>query len=111
MFWNKKTKNSIIFKSYSNSKYQSVLTNNNLKHKPICDSLKKTKIHFENFKLFRRMPKYAQPSIKRIFRKKRKNIYFRKNFIFTKRWRAPVLRSFKKKSEIIQKKTINSFGE
>lgn len=88
-----------------------MLTNNNLKHKPICDSLKKTKIHFENFKLFRRMPKYAQPSIKRIFRKKRKNIYFRKNFIFTKRWRAPVLRSFKKKSEIIQKKTINSFGE
>jgi hypothetical protein len=68
----KKKKCNNFFKSYSNSKYQSVLTNNNLKHKPICDSLKKTKIHFENFKLFRRMPKYAQPSIKRIFRKKEK---------------------------------------
>lgn len=105
------SKNAIAYKSYSRSLVKSVLTNNRLRHKPISDDVSKTLAHAEHFKLFRRMPAYSQPSLKRFRRVKNRNIYFRKNKIFSKIWRAPLIRLFKKKSNQVDLDARSTIGE
>lgn len=105
------SKNAIAYKSYSRSQVKSVLTNNRLRHKPISDGVDKILAHSEHFKLIRRMPSYSQPSLKRFRRVKNRNIYFKKNKIFSKVWRAPLIRLFKNKSNKVDLDSRESIGE
>lgn len=99
-----KRKNGIVFKAYIKNNYRSVLTLNNLKHKPLNDDLEKIRLDSDSVKMYRRMPAYSKPSTRRIHRLKSKRILLKKNFLFAKRWRSKFIRLFRRRLDYVEKK-------